>query len=129
MEGRTENFTPRDKIHQVQQKQVSDLMGLHFYIRGQNLQSSDLENRYYNLPHSLLFGANPSALSYIASVVKIYGATNSMARFIIKILSLLCKNAPAYCRRFSLKFNSRRIGSRVPFRGEGKVAPNNRELH
>jgi hypothetical protein len=29
--------------------------------------------------------ANPTTLSYNASVVKMYSATNSMARFIIKI--------------------------------------------
>jgi ABC-type thiamine transport system substrate-binding protein len=34
-------------------------------------------------------GANPTAFSYNASAVKIYNATNGIARFRIKIFSLL----------------------------------------
>jgi hypothetical protein len=43
-------------------------------------------------------GANPSIVSYNASAVKIYNATNSLASFENKniLLQLQCKNALAY---------------------------------
>jgi hypothetical protein len=54
-------------------------------------------------------GANPTMASYNASVAKIYNATNSMARFRIKIILLRFKNALAYYNAGT--FKTRRIGS------------------
>jgi hypothetical protein len=64
---------------------------------------------------------------YNASVVKIYNATNSIARFLTRIIFLLCKIALAYYNAGvvgSCKFKSRRIGSSWSLRCLGTILSN-----
>jgi hypothetical protein len=58
----------------------------------------------------LLPGPNPTIASYNASVVKIYNATNIIARFRIKIIFLRCKNAAACYNAGVVDVNSKVVG-------------------
>jgi hypothetical protein len=59
-------------------------------------------------------GANPTTVSYNASVVKIYNTTNSIPRFSKKTFFPYLKRCSLPQRlRWSCKFRSRRIGSRI----------------
>jgi spore coat polysaccharide biosynthesis predicted glycosyltransferase SpsG len=55
-------------------------------------------------------GANPKTLSHNASVVKIYSATNSMARLTKKNIFLVCKNTLAYYNTGVIAVNSKVVG-------------------
>jgi hypothetical protein len=55
-------------------------------------------------------GANPTIASYNASVVKIYSAVNSMARFRLKIIFLRFKNSLAYYNAGVVAVNEKIVG-------------------
>jgi hypothetical protein len=52
-------------------------------------------------------GANPTIVSYNTSVVTIYSAVNSMARFRLKNIFLLFKNSLAYYNAGVVAVNSK----------------------
>jgi hypothetical protein len=56
------------------------------------------------------FGPNPTTSIYNASVVKIYNSSNSLARFRVKNIFLLHKNAMAYYTAGVVVVNSKVVG-------------------